>query len=370
MSPRTLITGVTGYVGGRLVERLLSESDTPLVLWTQASSEEEMATRTAKLEQLFGPASARIQYRFGRLQDAEPFASVDGSEVGAIVHSAAVTRFNVDEETARRVNTEGAQKLFEFARSCKRLERLVHVSTLYTSGLASGLVAEEPFDGAAGFANHYERSKHRGEQILADRYRDLPWQALRVATIVADDDSGIVSQYNAFHNTLKLVYYGLISTVPGDEAIPLYFVTGKFVTDSIMQVLQKSLIHRFFNIAHTESESLRLGELIDIAFQQFESDPGFRSRRVLKPLFVDFESFEMLARGTEGFSGGVLRQAIESISPFAKQLFIRKEVANGKLASTLDSYPTVDPKALAKAVCAHIVRTRWGRLREPVNQAA
>ncbi len=362
MSARTLITGVTGYVGARVASKVLNESDAPVVLWTQASSADEAAARTKVLEQKFGAASLRIQYRFGRLEDAEPFASVDASEIGTIVHSAAVTRFNVDQETARRVNTEGSEKVFKFAQSCPKLERLAHVSTLYTSGLTEGPIEEEAFDSVAGFANHYERSKYAVEQLLMREYSSLPWQAFRVATIVADDDDGVVTQYNAVHNTLKLVYYGLISTVPGDVATPLYFVTGKFVTDAIVQVLKKPLNHSFFNVAHTEAESLRLGELIDIAFAEFETEAGFKSRRVLKPLFVDYESFDMLVRGTEGFSGGVLRQAIDSISPFARQLFVSKHVNNDKLASTIDDYRAVDVAPLVKGVCSHLMRTRWGRL--------
>ena len=38
-----------------------------------------------------------------------------------------------------------------------------------------------------------------------------------------------VTQHNAVHNTLQLLYYGFISTLPGSPATPVYLVTGDFV---------------------------------------------------------------------------------------------------------------------------------------------
>ena len=43
--------------------------------------------------------------------------------------------------------------------------------------------------------------------------------------MIADDASGAVTQQNAFHNTLKLFYYGLLALMPGACDTPLYFIT-------------------------------------------------------------------------------------------------------------------------------------------------
>src|SRR5438445_4516778 len=119
--------------------------------------------------------------------------------------------FNAEADLVGRVNADGTEKLLRFAARSPGLESLGLISSIYASGLQSGPIAEIPFDGKAGFANHYESSKWESEARLLRGYASLPWKICRLATAIADDASGRVSQYNAFHNTLKLFHYGLMS---------------------------------------------------------------------------------------------------------------------------------------------------------------
>ena len=95
----------------------------------------------------------RIEYAWGDLGADEPFAGVEPRRIRRIVHSAAVTRFNVDEETARRVNIEGTARLLGFAKRCENLESFGFLSTIYASGLRAGPIAEAcpPYAGSFGF---------------------------------------------------------------------------------------------------------------------------------------------------------------------------------------------------------------------------
>src|SRR5207302_120243 len=127
-------------------------------------SQDEANIKIAPLCDRFAPYGARVAYAFGELAADAPFASIDPTSLSGIVHSAAVTRFNVDADTAQRVNIDGAEKVFRFAERCPSLEQLTYVSTVYASGLRAGVIAEEPLDQASGFANHYERSKFESEQ--------------------------------------------------------------------------------------------------------------------------------------------------------------------------------------------------------------
>jgi nucleoside-diphosphate-sugar epimerase len=370
-----LITGADGYLGRRIARRL-RDAGMPLLLWVRATSGAELERKRAALDAELseprrdgmdtdsagtgpcGAASAAIRFASGDLAATEPFDGIDPDSVRLIVHTAAVTRFNVDEETARRVNVDGTAKLLRFAARCRRLERFEYLSTIYASGLREGPVREEPLP-ISRFANHYESSKWAAEQLVQES--SLPWRILRVATVIADREDGTVTQYNAVHNTLQLLYYGLISTLPGLPETPLYFVTGDFAADAAAALLAHPSKETFFHLAHRREQSLTLEALVAIVFEVFEADAGFRKRRVPRPLYVDETAFEMLHQAVSTFTGGVVGQAMSSVAPFARELFVHKDVENGHMIEALGRDPAPDPAALVRRACASLVRSRWGR---------
>ena len=280
--------------------------------------------------------------------------------VAAIVHAAAVTRFNVDAATARRVNVEGTARLLAFAGFCPSLEAVGLLSTIYASGLRPGLVEEAPLPDDAGFANHYESSKWEAEQLLVGPFRRLPWRIFRIATVIADDDSGEVTQFNALHNTLKLWYHGLLSVLPGDQATPVYLLTGDFAAQAIVEVMANGPSQRVYHICHSRAESLALGGLIDVAFDAFSESLEFRGRRILRPLLCDADSFAAFSDGMSCL-GGPVGQAVSSIAPFARQLFIAKDVCNANLVAALPAYRAPDPHRLVRETCRYLVAGRWGK---------
>ncbi|HEY3057071.1 MAG TPA: SDR family oxidoreductase [Thermoanaerobaculia bacterium] len=337
----TLITGGGGYIGSRIAERL-----DDVILWTHS--------RVAP------PASAaRLRAIAGEITSNDPFRDVP-TTIKRIIHAAAVTRFNVDPDTARAVNVEGTRKLLEFAKRCEQLESIDLLSTVYAVGLRDGVIAEEPCDGADGFANEYERSKCCAERILMSDFANLPWRIERIATVIADDDDGRVTQQNAVHNTLKLLYYGLMSLVPGKPEVPLYFVTASFVADAVCAAIEKGPLQAIYHVCHTREESITLGEFIDTVFATFEADPKFRSRRALKPIYTDSESFELMVKQVSNFSGGILGQAVGSVAPFARELFSEKEFRNDRMLSVAPHLRAPNPKQLVANVCQNLIDSRFG----------
>jgi len=357
---RILVTGADGYLGARLARRLLADTDTRLVLWVRGGDQEKVARLSASL----GSHLDRVEIQAGDLAEAEPFARIDPRGLRAIVHTAAVIRFNVEREIAEGVNVGGARRAMQLAARCPELDSFLLVSSLYACGLRSGPIEEVRFDDSAGFSNHYEWSKWASEELLhgpRGEFGGLPWRIGRVATVIADDESGAVGQQNSIHNTLKLLYYGLLSILPGDPAVTPYFVTGEFATDALMQVLRAAPARTIHHVAHTRKESATLGELLDIAFEVFEQDPSFRARRILKPLYCDAEAFDLLVEGIADCGGPIVRQALASVAPFARQLFLDKEVRNDRLARMMPAYRAPDPRALIRNTCRRLVETRWGR---------
>lgn len=358
----TVITGGDGYLGSWIAERCLSVDEGPVILWVRATDEGEFSAKRARLEPRFAHlGGGRVSYAWGDLTWDDPFRELAPGDVRRLIHSAAVTRFNVDQVTADRVNVQGTERLLAFASGCPSLQAVGLLSTVYSSGLRDGRIGEEPFDGEAGFANHYERSKWQAEDLLLTRYSALPWRIFRVATAIADDDSGAVSQQNAFHNTLKLFYYGLLSLVPGQPDTPVYLVTADFAAESIVHIMFHGTDASIYHVAHTREDSLPLGELVDVALRVFEGDEDFRSRRVLRPLFADLETFRMLADSVSAFGGGILGQAVGSMAPFAQQLFVHKDIRNDRLVAALPDYQPPDARSLIERAVRFLVENSWGR---------
>ncbi len=366
-----LITGADGYIGQRLVQKYLNETSDSLVLWVRSNDEAEFEAKRKALSISLHRHLPRIQIVSARLTDVDPFLNINPETITKIIHTAAIIRFNVDEKDANEINFEGSRKLFKFARLCPHLQSIAYISTVYTSGMTEGDVEEAPLDNKAGFANHYERSKWEAETSLISEFSDLPWQVLRVATVICDDNDGQVTQYNAVHNTLKLFYYGLLSLIPGDKSTPLYFVTGEFVANAVFEIVQNEKTKLFFNIAHELKDCLTLEEFINLSYELFANDEGFKFRRVLKPLFVNHESFERLSGVVQGMGGEIMSQAIGTITPFAKQLFIRKNMRNENTMHALKGKcEAPNPRELLRNLVSDLLKTKWGRNSGPLKKEA
>ena len=357
MHKRVLITGITGYVGLGVAKRLINEGFE--VIGLVRKHHKGFSERIEKLRKDIGETE-KLEFICCDLEKDESLGKVNLSGITHIVHSAAVTRFNVEKELADTLNVEGSRKIFDLARSCPDLECLNYISTIYSCGLAEGEILEAHHQ-PQGFANYYEKSKFDAETLLKEEYGDLPWQIMRVATIIADNEQGLVTQQNAFHNTLKLFFYGLLSLTPGFKNTPLYFVTGEFVIDAITDLSQQYNSQSIYHISHRQDESSTLGELLDLAYIRFNQEEDFRARNILKPILCDLESFSLLAGETEKMGATVMGQGLGSISPFSKQLFSIKDIKNNKLRNILKNYSAPNPKQLLNAVCGYLVETRWGK---------
>lgn len=354
-----LVTGGGGYIGQRFAQRLLEKSDAHVVLFVHGDPAAPPEAPAALAG--FGD---RLRVVAGELADDTAFASIDdatAAQLTHIVHGAAVTRFNVEAELADRVNVGGTRRILALAQRCRNLEHFTLVSTVYAAGLVEGEVAEQALPRAPRFANHYERSKWEAEQLLAELPPPCPTTIARVATVIADDAGGAVTQKNAVHNTLKLLFHGLLSLLPGESATPVYFVTGELVVEALAALVLGTERPAIVHVSHGLDESATLGELVDVAYEVFEKDAGFRNRRLLKPLLVDADSFEMLVSGIDGFGGDAVRQALVSVAPFARQLFSPKQVRTDALRALVPDYQAPLPTDLVRASVAHLVDTRWGR---------
>lgn len=357
-----LVTGADGYLGSMVVEGWLQETDLGVVATVRARDAVELSAKAQRVRRsLRAGDSGRVEVIAADLQSPDPFAAVTDNQARAIsriVHTAAVTRFNVALDLAEATNVAGSVAVGRLARRCPNIEAVGLCSTVYATGLRSGPVAEGDGDGGAGFANNYEWSKHAAEREAIRTAPDLPWRILRLATVICDDTDGEVSQHNAFHRTLRLCRHGLLPVLPGDPTVPLYLVSGRFCEDAIRRLLEPSVADGVYHLSHDRMHALTLGALLQRAFEAFESVDAFRRRHLLLPPFVDLAEFELVASTSFSSVTPILRQVLDSVRPFAPQLYVHKDLSCSRLDGIVPPPPS--PRCLVDAALHHLVVTDWG----------
>jgi nucleoside-diphosphate-sugar epimerase len=356
-----LLTGASGYLGGALARHYLLRGDLGLVLLVRTAQSRDDIERD--LERDGGPLAGRVRFVVGDLTSPDPFADLDPAllpRITSVVHAAAVTRFNAELDLARTVNVEGTAKVVALARRCANLSSFGLVSTVYATGLAAGPLREEPAPDAAGFANAYEWSKWTAERLVADA-DDLPWRILRVCTVIADDDTGTVSQHNVFHHTMKLCFQGLLPLLPGRGDTPVYLVTSRFAVDAMDAVMRESTASGVYHVAPDHSAALTLDQVLDIAYEQFAQAPRFRHRRIPRPLYADEESFRLLVEGVTPVASGLVARALNSVAPFAPQLYVHKQLDNARLGRAVRLYTATDSVRLVANTCRQLIAGSEGQ---------
>ncbi|MEB3188606.1 MAG: SDR family oxidoreductase [bacterium] len=359
---RTLITGAGGYLGGLIARRLVHDLEQPVHLWIHADSEEQAEVKIARLRPEFAGREELVTWGWGALEADAPFGRVQVGDIGAIVHTAAIYRFNVTEDVAQRVNVEGTRKVMELAARCPGLDHVSLLSSFYASGLRAGLIAEAPLEpgDCEGFTNPYERSKARSEDEVRAR-PDLPWNIYRAGLVIADDPGGHVTQFNAFHQTLRLFHGGHLSVMPGDPASRLYLVTGAFVARAVVDLLRSRSTHRIVNVVHGPEHGIPLDAVLDLVYETFLQDPDFRRRHLPRPIWTDLEGFDLLVEGLSGFGSPLVRKAFDSVASFARQMFVHKVAVNANLLAALPGYEAEDQAELVRRTCLYLVKSRFGR---------
>ncbi|GAB3132631.1 hypothetical protein GCM10027289_21140 [Tsukamurella serpentis] len=207
MTGRVLLTGASGLVGVEVADRLES-AGVPVTAVLHTARElvgNDGAPRTVS-ERVDGDIRTPGFGLAGRTGLA--------SGISAIVHCAATTDFDADEQTYQRLNVAGAEHAVELALAWD--VPLVHVSTAYVCGLRGGTIAEGELDAGQSFGNGYERSKFRAEQIvLAARGRGLRAAVVRPGIVSGASTDGTIRDHKNLYTVVKLMVEGKLRTLPG-----------------------------------------------------------------------------------------------------------------------------------------------------------
>jgi thioester reductase-like protein len=206
-APTILFTGFPGFIGMRLLPRLLElRPESRLECLVQEKFLGSARDAVAALEATHPHAKGRIDLVTGDITlqglglEAKRAKELRRSLVQAW-HLAAVYDLAVARDVGRRINVEGTKNVIDFVAQARPLERLQYVSTAYVSGTARGTFRETDLDVGQGFKNHYEETKFQAEVEVARS--KVPCTVYRPGVVVGDSRTGETAKFDGPYFVLR-----------------------------------------------------------------------------------------------------------------------------------------------------------------------
>lgn len=206
-----LFTGFPGFIGRRLVGRLLEDDPLAevicLVLPRFIPEAERVIARLLERPALSG---ARLCCVAGDITDPQlglggQYTSL-ASRISEVWHLAAIYDLAVPLDRARNVNVEGTRHVLDFCAACTGFHRLVYFSTLYVAGKRTGMIRETELQQGQEFKNAYEATKFAAEVLVAEAMkRGLPAIVIRPGIVVGDSRSGETDKFDGPYYAFRLI---------------------------------------------------------------------------------------------------------------------------------------------------------------------
>ncbi len=198
------ITGASGFIGKRLVRKLL-ERDGSVVYFLVRALE---ADAVAQLREYWGVDESRAIPVVGDL--TQPLLGVSaadkkklGKKITHFFHLAAIYDLKADAESQQRANVDGTRNTVQFAEAIGT--KHFHLfSSIASAGLFEGLFREDMFEEAENLDHPYFRTKHDSEAIVR-RECKLPWRIYRPAIVVGDSRTGEMDKIDGPYYFFKLI---------------------------------------------------------------------------------------------------------------------------------------------------------------------
>ncbi|WP_291516977.1 SDR family oxidoreductase [Acidovorax sp.] len=198
------VTGATGFIGKRLVKKLLERKGSVVHFLIR----KESADKVADLRSFWGVGATRAIPVFGDLTakklgvTSEDIKKLKG-QIDHFHHLAAVYDLGADEETQVAVNIEGTRNTIELAKAIDA-GHFHHVSSIAAAGLYEGVFREDMFEEAEGLDHPYFQTKHESEKIVRQDCK-VPWTVYRPAMVVGDSQTGEMDKIDGPYYFFKLI---------------------------------------------------------------------------------------------------------------------------------------------------------------------
>jgi NAD(P)-dependent dehydrogenase (short-subunit alcohol dehydrogenase family) len=261
------VTGATGFIGKRLVRKLLERKGSVVHFLIRKESEDKIAA----LREYWGSTAARTVPVFGDLTSKKLGVAADDvkklkGQVDHFYHLAAVYDLSADEESQIAVNIEGTRNTVEFAKAIDA-GHFHHVSSIAAAGLYEGVFREDMFDEAENYEHPYFLTKHESEKIVRKECK-VPWSVFRPAMVVGDSHTGEMDKIDGPYYFFKLIQRMRQILPPWMPAVGLEggrvnIVPVDFVVNALDHISHKANINKqCFHLV--DPVGYRVGDVLDI----------------------------------------------------------------------------------------------------------
>ncbi|MBD9395876.1 SDR family oxidoreductase [Acidovorax sp. ACV01] len=261
------VTGATGFIGKRLVKKLLERKGAVVHFLIRRES----ADKVADLRSYWGVSAARAVPVFGDLTAkklgvaSEDVKKLKG-QIDHFYHLAAVYDLGADEETQVAVNIEGTRNTVDLAKAIDA-GHFHHVSSIAAAGLYEGVFREDMFEEAEGLDHPYFQTKHESEKIVRQDCK-VPWTVYRPAMVVGDSTTGEMDKIDGPYYFFKLIQR-LRQLLPpwmptvGLEGGRVNIVPVDFVVNALNVIShQKDIVKKCYHLV--DPVGYRVGDVLDI----------------------------------------------------------------------------------------------------------
>ncbi|MBK9064046.1 MAG: SDR family oxidoreductase [Acidobacteria bacterium] len=238
-----LFTGFPGFIGARLIPRLLElRPGASFECLVQEKFLPAADASVAALAAAHPHTKGRIRLVTGDITSpglglGAGAAKALAKKVTGCFHLAAVYDLAVARDVAMRINVEGTKNVLEFVAGAPGLRRLDYVSTAYVSGTAVGSFREKDLDVGQSFKNHYEETKFLAE--VAVRESGLPATIYRPGIVVGDSRTGETAKFDGPYfalNAMSLLPSPGAFLRIGNGAAEVNLVPIDYVLEAIAQL--------------------------------------------------------------------------------------------------------------------------------------
>lgn len=346
---RYFVTGATGFIGKRLVKKLLARHDSTVYFLIRQESRDKLP---ALLEYWGTDISRAIpihgDVRAVRLGVSEEDARMLTWHIDHFFHLAAIYDLNADAEVQVATNVGGTHNAVALANAL-HADCFHHVSSIAAAGLYEGIFREDMFSEAEHLEHPYFTTKHDSEKVVRKEC-EVPWRVYRPGMVVGDSKTGEADKIDGPYYFFKLIQR-IRRIVPpwmptiGIEGGRINIVPVDYVVDAMDHIAhQHDLDRQCFHL--TDPNPMRVGDVLNTLARAAHAPT--MSLRINAALF--------------GFIPDAIRKGLLALKPVQRLMdAIMKDLGLPDDILQFINYPTrFDNRQAAKAlegsgiVCPHL----------------
>ncbi|WP_313813667.1 alpha/beta fold hydrolase [Glutamicibacter sp.] len=277
-----LVFGASGLIGRHLVLSLVQSGAIVTAAVRSAGSRERLQAWLQAHGVKRSVDTAIVDFEAPEILD-EGRSSF--SQITEIHNCAASFKFGMNTEEARRANVGIVEKIIDFAKDLPHLQRIVHISGYRVGGQDPSLIpwSEDYRARVYRELGPYEASKVESDAIFQARAqeRGIPWTIINPSSVIGDSKTGESDQLIGLGSTVKQVWDGSATALPGNGSTFLPVVTVDYLAAFMSAAaIDPEAVERSYWVLDDETPSL--AELLTDAGHQL----GVKAPRLRIPVSV------------------------------------------------------------------------------------